>query len=110
MRRSEQPPLTHVQRGVVGELAVVADGDVLLLPVLVERLLAALVEVALFDGDGAAAAQLGRLQAPLLLSRLSRRREQVRAAPVLPARRILSDTAVHRHTSSLRQRWQGMRG
>ena len=70
---------------MVGELAVVADGDVLLLPVLVERLLAAFVEVALFDGDGAAAAQLGRLQPPLLVPGLPGRREQVRAAPVLPA-------------------------
>ena len=86
---------------MVGELAVVADGDVLLLPVLVERLLTAFVEVALFDGDGAAAAELGRLQAPLLLPGLPRGSEQVRAAPVLPEGGEPVDMAVRMWNSRL---------
>lgn len=48
---SARPPAprgdTHVQTGMVGQHAVVAQGDVLLLPLLVQRLAAALQQHAL---------------------------------------------------------------
>lgn len=70
---------------MVREPSVVAQGDVLLLPVLVEGLVGLLVEVALLDGDGAPAAHLAVLVL-LLLVALLRRREQVRFSPALPGR------------------------
>lgn len=85
---------------VVGELAVVAQRDVLLLPVLVERLVRALVQPALLDGYGASAAELtghhavGHLLGLLLLDPVALlllllgrgRREEVRAAARLARR------------------------
>lgn len=49
---------TYVEAGMVGELPVIAKGDVFLLPVLVEGLVGSFVQVALFDGDSSPAAQL----------------------------------------------------
>lgn len=43
---------------MIGELAIVAQGDVLLLPIFVERIVRSLVQVTLFDGNGSTAAQL----------------------------------------------------
>lgn len=91
---------TYMKARVVSELSVVAQSDVFLLPVFVERLVRALVEVALFNGDGTSAAQftgnesIGQLfglllldPVALLLLLLGRgRREQVRSAARLPRR------------------------
>lgn len=74
-----------VQRRMVRQPAVVAQCHVLLLPLLVQRLAAALVQVALFDGDRPAAAQFAVLQ--FVLGLFGRRRnEEVRAAATLARR------------------------
>ncbi len=80
---------------MIGELAVVAQGDVLLLPVLVEGVVRALVQVALLDGNGPPAAQLASavavlgfvLVALLLVLLLGRRRSKQVGPPARLSRR-----------------------
>lgn len=80
---------------MIGELAVVAQGDVLLLPVLVEGVVRALVQVALLDGNGPPAAQLASavavlgfvLVALLLVLLLGRRRSEQVGPPARLSRR-----------------------
>lgn len=47
-----------MQAWMVCESSIITEGDILLLPVLVESLIRLLVEVALLDGDGPSAAHL----------------------------------------------------
>jgi hypothetical protein len=66
---------------MIREAAIVTQSHVFLLPIFVEWLTAALVEVALFDGDGPSTAHFPVLK--LIVSFLGRR-EQVRSSAALP--------------------------
>lgn len=52
---------------MISEFPVIAERDVLLLPVLVQSLVGPLVKIALLDGNGAAAAKLSAVIAVLVL-------------------------------------------
>lgn len=72
---------------MISESSVVAQRDVFLLPFLVQALAAALVQVALFERYGPAAAQFAGGQAPVLVVLFGRRVEQVRSPSRLPGGR-----------------------